>query len=67
METLFRSWKKLRSAGQELLNKTATAKFYAINMRDAVDLVQNLLQDSKDWSSEFGRCSVLEIFEQLCN
>ncbi|PPQ78648.1 hypothetical protein CVT25_010543 [Psilocybe cyanescens] len=51
-------WRKMRRAGHEVMNKTATTKYHRIQEREALVFIENLLQDSKEWYQEAYRTTI---------
>ena len=49
------SWRKMRRASQEALNKTRSTEFYPLHEKEAIILIDGMLQKPKDWDGEFRR------------
>ena len=49
------SWRRMRRASQEALNKTRATEFYPLHEKEAVTLMEGILQNPKDWDAEFRR------------
>ena len=50
-----RSWRRMRRASQEALNKTRASEFYLLHEKEAVILIDGMLQNPKGWDAEFHR------------
>ena len=50
------SWRRMRRASQEALNKTRATEFYPLQEKEAVMLIDGMLQNPKSWDGEFRRC-----------
>ncbi|KAL0568084.1 hypothetical protein V5O48_013909 [Marasmius crinis-equi] len=52
-------WKRMRRAGNKILNKTMASSFYPAQQQEAVRLVWNMLQDTRPqlWDSELQRAA----------
>ena len=45
----------MRRASQEALNKTRASEFYPLHEKEAVILIDGMLQNPKSWDAEFRR------------
>ena len=45
----------MRRASQEALNKTRATEFYPLHEKEAIMLVNGILQNPKNWDEEFRR------------
>lgn len=52
---IYDSWRKLRKAAYDGLNKTASEAYRPIHVREAVLLAEALQQDSSDWMNHINR------------
>ena len=50
-----RSWRRMRRASQEALNKTRATEFFALHEKEAASLIDGMLQNPKGWGGEFRR------------
>ena len=49
------SWRRMRRASQEALNKARTAEFYPLHEKEAIILIDGMLQNPNGWDGEFRR------------
>ena len=49
------SWQRMRRTSQEALNKIHVTEFYPLQEKEAVILVDGMLQNPNDWDGEFRR------------
>ena len=47
------SWRRMRHASQAALDKTRATDFYALHPKEAVLLIDGILQNPKGWDGEF--------------
>ena len=49
------SWRRMRRASQEALNKTRVTEFYRLHEKEAIILIDGMLQNPKGWDGELRR------------
>jgi len=49
------SFRRMRRASHEALNKTRVTEFYPLHGKEAVRLIDGILQNAKRWDVEFFR------------
>ena len=49
------SWRRMRRASQEALNKKRVTEFYPLHEKEAIMLIDGMLQNPKGWDGEFRR------------
>ena len=48
-------WRRMRRASQEALNKTCVTGFYPLHEKEAIMLIDGMLQKPEGWDGEFRR------------
>ena len=48
-------WQRMRRASHEALNKTRVTEFYPLQEKEAVVMIDGMLQNPKGWDGEFRR------------
>jgi len=49
------SWRRMRRASHEALNKSRLTEFHHLHAKEAVRLIDGILQNPQDWEGEFRR------------
>ena len=49
------SWRRMRRASQEALTKTHVTEFHPLHEKEAVRLIDGMLQNPRGWDEEFRR------------
>ena len=49
------SWRRMRRASHEALNKSRVTEFYPLHVKEAVVLIDGMLQNPSGWEGEFRR------------
>jgi len=49
------SWRRMCRASHEALNKTRLTEFYPLHAKEAIRLVDGILQNPRGWDGEFRR------------
>ena len=49
------SWRSMRRASHEALTKSRAAEFYPLHTKEAVVLIDGMLQNPSGWEGEFRR------------
>ena len=49
------SYRRMRRASHEVLNKTRVAEFYSLHVKETVRLIDGILQNPNEWDVEFSR------------
>ena len=49
------SWRRIRRASQEALTKKRVSEFHPLHEKEAVWLIDGILQNPKGWDGEFRR------------
>ena len=50
------SFRRMRRASHEALNKARVTEFYSLHAKEAVTVVDGILQNPNKWDEEFRRC-----------
>lgn len=64
MSTCF-SWRRLRKAAHEALNKGVVHNYHATQAREAVLLAHGILSDPREWDAHLRRTAVSSIMSML--
>ena len=49
------SWRRMRRASHEALTKSRATEFYPVQTKEAVALIDGILQNPSGWEGEFRR------------